>query len=100
MRKSIRAKPTEKAIDLLIAKLDQLRGQGNDPNKVIEQSIENNYKGLFPLKTGGNGNGRRTPDGKGGPGIQYKEFAGTVIPEIPEAERQRNLAKLREITGG
>jgi len=60
MRISIRAKPTEKAMDLLIAKLERLRNEGNDPNKVIEQSIENNYKGLFPLKDGGNGDGKRS----------------------------------------
>lgn len=57
MRKSISAKPTPKAIILLISKLERLRNEGNDPQKVLEQSIMNNYKGVFPLKEGGNGNG-------------------------------------------
>ncbi len=60
MRKSISAKPTPKAMILLIAKLERLRNEGNDPQKVLEQSIMNNYKGIFPLKEGGNGNGIRT----------------------------------------
>lgn len=49
MRKKIKQVPTEKAKQLLLEKLEQLRMSGNDPNKVIEQSIMNNWKGLFPL---------------------------------------------------
>jgi hypothetical protein len=57
MRKSIKANPTEKAIELLIGKLDKLKMEGNDPKCVLEASIENNWKGLFPLKTGGKKDG-------------------------------------------
>jgi hypothetical protein len=58
MRKSIKAAPTEKAIQLLVEKLGRLKNEGNDPRGVLEESISNNWKGLFPLKTGGNGNGQ------------------------------------------
>lgn len=115
MRISIRAKPTEKAIDLLITKLKLLKDQGNDPNKVIEQSIENNYKGLFPLKAGGNGDGQSGTYGSSGTASQTarrgkdinpgglglpKEYNPEPLPVISEEERQRNLNKLKEFTGG
>lgn len=55
MRKKIKSSPTDRAKELLIKTLDTLRSQGNDPNRVLEQSIMNNYKGLFPLKGGQDG---------------------------------------------
>ena len=58
MRKSMKAAPTEKAILLLIQKLGKLKTEGNDPKLVLEESIANNWKGLFPLKSGGNGDGK------------------------------------------
>ncbi len=50
MRKKIGATPTDKAQELLIKKLETLKNEGNEPIKVLEQSIMNNYKGVFPLK--------------------------------------------------
>src|SRR6185369_13613772 len=41
---------TVKAEGLLLRELDKLRLQGNDPIRVIEQSIANGWKGLFPIK--------------------------------------------------
>jgi len=55
MRKKIRASPTEKAKGLLIKKLETLKSEGNDLCAVLEQSIMNNYKGVFPLKGGASG---------------------------------------------
>jgi uncharacterized protein YdaU (DUF1376 family) len=50
-RKSIRAKLTPRAAVLCIEKLAELRGAGNDPVAVIEQSImSGKWTGLFPLK--------------------------------------------------
>ena len=40
---------TERAVTLAFTKLDDLRKDGNDPVKVIEQSILNGWKGLFEL---------------------------------------------------
>lgn len=59
MRKKAKAVPTDKARELLINDLDKFRAAGDDPNEVINQSIKNGWKGLFPLKyNGGNGNGK------------------------------------------
>ena len=50
MRKRLRASPTDKAIQLLIKDLENFKAGGDDPNKVLEQSIANSWRGLFPLK--------------------------------------------------
>lgn len=40
---------SDRAVTLAFSKLDDLRKSGNDPVKVIEQSILNGWKGLFQL---------------------------------------------------
>jgi len=50
MRKKIRKPATQKAQELIIKKLEQLKLSGQDPNRVLEQSIENSWQGVFPLK--------------------------------------------------
>ena len=47
--------PTEHAKDLLVKELGKLKVAGNDPNEVLNQSIMNNWKGVFPLKGGSGG---------------------------------------------
>jgi hypothetical protein len=64
MRKQIKSPLTEKAKKMAITKLSELKKSGDDPNKVLEQTIIGNYKGLFPLKDGGsNGKGPKTNSG-------------------------------------
>lgn len=53
MRRKKNSAPTRKGADLLIAKLSRLRDAGNDPALVIEASIENSWKGFFPLRRDG-----------------------------------------------
>lgn len=50
MRKTIKKPATLHAQNLIIKKLLKM---GDDPNLILEQSIENSYQGVFPLKTGG-----------------------------------------------
>jgi hypothetical protein len=112
MRKIMRAKPTSKAIELLFLKLKKMKQEGQDPNKVLEQSIENNWKGVFPI-SGGNGNGsgynrgERTPftskgrgkdDRPGGFGLP-KEHNPEPIPAISEEQRQQNITRVQGILG-
>jgi len=52
MRKSIKAIPTPYAIELIFRKLQKFKDAGKDPNEILEQSIENNWKGLFAIKAG------------------------------------------------
>ena len=41
---------TPKAVELSLRKLAELRGAGDDPRAVIEQSIANGWRGLFPIR--------------------------------------------------
>lgn len=51
MRKSIKSKPTDHACNLIVKKLEKLApGDKQKQIKIVEQSIENSYKGVFPLK--------------------------------------------------
>ena len=61
MRKSKRAMPTDKAIQLLIKELEKLKGEGHDPNEVLNQSTMRNYTGVFPVKGGQIGTHRGSP---------------------------------------
>jgi hypothetical protein len=58
MRKIIKKPATPYAQKLIIKKLGRL---GGDPNRLLEQSIENSWQDIYALKTErGNGNGRKT----------------------------------------
>lgn len=50
MRKKIKKPMTAHAMSLAIGKLETLKGQGNDPVAVLNQSIMHSWQGLFALK--------------------------------------------------
>ena len=50
VRKKKNKVPTNKAIQMLIVKLDYLRKKGHDPASVINQSILNSWSGFFEIK--------------------------------------------------
>jgi hypothetical protein len=47
MRKKIKAPLTDKARSLIVSELNKI---GQDKNKVLEQSIEKAWRGVFPLR--------------------------------------------------
>jgi len=49
-RRSMRKPMTPAASRLIVKKLEELREQGDEPQKVLEQSIQNSWVGVFPLK--------------------------------------------------
>ena len=53
-RKGIRAPMSPVAQRKAIDELDRLRSEGHDPSRVISQSIINEWKGLFPVKSSRN----------------------------------------------
>jgi hypothetical protein len=61
MRKAKRAKPTQRAIKLLLDKLERLRRDGHDPGAVLDQSTESNWTGIYQIKEPANGFGLSTP---------------------------------------
>jgi hypothetical protein len=50
MRKRNRKPLTGAAIRLTISALDKLRAQGHNPDAVLNQSIQNSWQGVFPLR--------------------------------------------------
>lgn len=62
MRQKIRAPLTERAARLTISKLETLKAEGNEPGAVLDQSTQNDWRGVFPLRTNGNGNGQALPE--------------------------------------
>lgn len=61
MRKSIRKPLTDYAKKLALNRLEQLRNSGSNPEEVLNQSILNDWQGLFPVKGSHNG----TPQSSG-----------------------------------
>lgn len=62
MRKQTKSKMTDRAIKLMLNKLDELASNDNDKIKILNQSIMNGWKGLFPLnsKEVSNGTGKQS----------------------------------------
>lgn len=54
MRKSIKAPMTDKAINLMLNKLDKLAASDNKKIEILNQSIMNSWKGIFPIKNDNN----------------------------------------------
>lgn len=52
MRKKLRVPLTERGAELTVAALDRLRGQGEDPNACLDQSVSRGYRGVFAVKSG------------------------------------------------
>lgn len=60
VRKAIGGVNTQRALEILVRDLDELRGKGHDPTLVLEQSISRSWKGVFTLKDNQYGNQRNT----------------------------------------
>jgi hypothetical protein len=65
MRKKKRAAPTDRAIELIIKDLEKYHGEGYDVNKILENSIKNNYTGVFSRKEFLNGKAGQNPQQSG-----------------------------------
>lgn len=49
-RKTIKAPMTDKAVELMMGKLDGMTEDNNEKIAILQQSIVNGWKGIFPLK--------------------------------------------------
>jgi hypothetical protein len=66
-RTKIGAPMTVRAEELMVGKLEKIHAEhGHDPTAVVEQSIMNGWRGVFPLKDEGNGRANRQGTGAGG----------------------------------
>jgi len=77
MRQSIKKPLTERASELLLAELERLRTNGNDPGEVLNQSVMNCWQGLFEIKqtNGSYGHGANMRN------VTPKKSAGDTIAE-------------------
>lgn len=53
MRKKIRKPPTDRAKELLLKQLGELKGKGYDPRAVLDNSTRNNWQDLYEPRQGG-----------------------------------------------
>ena len=60
MRKLIKAPLTSKAKELMLIKLDKLASTDAEKIEILNQSIENSWKGIFPLRQGNGYNTSRS----------------------------------------
>lgn len=74
MRRSKRATLTVDAIKLAIRTLTELRDEGQNPVAVLEQSILNSYKGLFPVK--------QSNGGRNGGSITNQSFGSSLARRV------------------
>jgi uncharacterized protein YdaU (DUF1376 family) len=74
---------TPKARELSLRTLTELHGQGHDPHKVIEQSIERGWTGLFPPKPP-DANPRGSPKPAIAQDFSAKTYIGTPENELPD----------------
>jgi hypothetical protein len=50
MRKKMKKPPTEKAVELLLAKLKKFKDAGQDVQDILEKSITSNWQDVFEIK--------------------------------------------------
>lgn len=87
-RKTMKAKMTDRAEKLLLRQLTEFVKQGEDAEKVVEQSIMKSWRGLFPVKDHDEKSREWKPgrpiyiDGVRVPDHQCDEQTGWVSPEF------------------
>jgi len=64
MRKFIKEPPTDDALRLIIAKMKRLGKTTDEQIEILNNSIENNYRGIFPLKDSYQGKVKTTTEPK------------------------------------
>lgn len=66
MRKKMKWVLTDRAVEIILRKLQEIAARGGDPNAALDQSVERCYRGVFEARTesvnvnrtnGGNSNG-------------------------------------------
>lgn len=88
MRKNIKAKMTDRALELMLGKLDKLGGDDEEKIKILQQSIIHSWKGIFELKERGDKNAKHRADNASG-SSRVEETEGERLNRIG-LERMRN----------
>jgi hypothetical protein len=109
VRKKLKAPQTDHALSLIISKLNKLRISGQTTEEILNESITNGWKGVFPLKGGDNGKDTYANQGTGqrftpryGGQRQPAEIPEDALRDITEAHRllaAKTTDKGAKITG-
>ena len=87
VRKTMKAPLTRHASTLVISRLKKLSGNnGEIMELILQQSIVNGYRGVFPLK-----------EGKQGDGYIIPEYKSEEMPLTTDTEREKGKKILKEI---
>ena len=90
MRKRIKAPLTERALSLLLSKLDSLAQDEATKIAIVNQSVENSWRGVFPLKQSTGGWVGRQGQGNAPPSSRA-EGAGRAARQAVEAPQGPRL---------
>lgn len=79
-----------------LRKLERLKAEGHDPSRVIEQSLENGWTGLFEIKTEGKNHEKtnRSHYGSNGKSRRAREVLDAAFTESLERDGQENPERL------
>ena len=83
MRKKAKAPLTERAIALLLKKLDGLGHSDAEKVEIVNQSVMNNWKGLFPLKQEVRQDGTGRNDSRAALEARYQDFHDADRDYVP-----------------
>lgn len=99
MRKSIKKPVTERALKGILNKLDKLATTDDIKIKILENSIENCWQGVFPLKDNfGNYNSNKYQDNNNSNSVEdLQKHQGYIDPEKMKPVSQDDLDKIDEL---
>ena len=99
MRKSIKKPVTERGLKGILNKLDKLATTDDIKIKILENSIENCWRGVFPLKDNfGNYNSNKYQDNNNSNSVEdLKKHQGYIDPEKMKPVSQDDLDKIDEL---
>ena len=83
MRKKVKAPLTEHALSLLLKKLDGLGRSDAEKVEIVNQSVVNNWKGLFPLKQEVRQHGTGRNDSREALEERYQDFLESDRDYVP-----------------
>lgn len=99
MRKSIKKPVTERALKGILNKLDKLATTDDIKIKILENSIENCWQGVFPLKDNfGNYNSNKYQDNNNSNSVEdLQKHQGYIDPEKMKPVSQDDLDEIDEL---
>ena len=100
MRKSIKKPVTERALKGILNKLDKLATTDDIKIKILENSIENCWQGVFPLKdnfSNYNSNKHKSKDNSNSNIEDLQRFQGYIDPEQMKPVSQEDLDEIEKL---